>query len=87
MTNRPIQHQLETKSRIAFESSLPAAWVYRTVNPDYGIDGLVEVFNENGITTGDLFFVQLKSTGKEDLTQALTIRLPQEKCGTVNYFV
>ena len=80
MSNRPIQHQLETKSRIAFESSLPAAWVYRTVNPDYGIDGLVEVFDKNGIATGDIFFVQLKATGKEDLTQALTIRLPQEKC-------
>lgn len=80
MSNRPIQHQLETKSRIAFESTLPAKWVYRTVNPDYGIDGLVEVFSERGLATGDFFFVQLKATGKEDLTQALTVRLPQEKC-------
>lgn len=80
MSNRPIQHQLETKSRIAFESSLPTAWVYRKVNPDYGIDGLVEVFSENGIATGDLFFVQLKATGKKKISQALTIRLPQEKC-------
>jgi hypothetical protein len=80
MSNRPIQHQLETKSRIAFESTLPAQWIYRTVNPDYGIDGFVEVFSEKGIATGDFFFVQLKATGKEDLPRALTIRLPQEKC-------
>ena len=84
MTNRPIQHQLETKSRIAFESTLPTVWVYRTVNPDYGIDGLVEIFSEQGIATGDFFFVQLKATGNEYLTHALTIRLPQDKCDYYN---
>ena len=80
MNNRPIQHQLETKSRIAFELSLPATWVYRTVNPDYGLDGLVEIFTEGGMTTGNFFFVQLKSTGIENINNALTIRLPHEKC-------
>ena len=80
MNNRPIQHQLETKSRIAFEHSLPAVWVYRTVNPDYGLDGMVEIFTEDGMTTGNFFFVQLKSTGNKNINNALTIRLPYDKC-------
>jgi len=79
VVNRPIQHQLETKSRTAFESSLPSVWVYRVVNPDYGLDGLVEIFTENGKATGEFFFVQLKATGKEDIGHTLAIRLPLEK--------
>jgi hypothetical protein len=54
--------------------------VYRTVTPDYGLDGIVEIFTENGMVTGDFFFVQLKSTGNEDVNTALTIRLSHEKC-------
>ncbi len=80
MSNRPQQHQLETKSRLAFESSLPIQWVYRPVIPDYGVDGLVEIFTEEGRATGDFFFVQLKATSSVDANSALTIRFSHEKC-------
>jgi hypothetical protein len=81
MSNRPIQHQLESKSRIAFEAALPPSWVYRTVNPDYGIDGIVEVFSLDGTAIGDIFFVQLKATASKSSNKALTVRLRREKCG------
>jgi hypothetical protein len=80
MSNRPIQHQLESKSRIAFEAALPPSWVYRTVNPDYGIDGVVEVFSFDGTAIGDIFFVQLKATASKALNKSLTVRLGREKC-------
>jgi hypothetical protein len=63
MPKRPKEHQFETESRRAFELSLPASWVYRDINPDYGVDGIVEIFSRNGRATGLLFLVQLKSSG------------------------
>lgn len=61
MPKRPISHQLEEESRIAFESLL-GTWVYRRKTPDYGIDGEVELFDENRKASGLQFLVQLKAT-------------------------
>ena len=63
---RPRSHALETESRTAFESTLPNNWVYRRKEDDYGIDGEVEIFDDDGQTTGLLFFVQLKATELEN---------------------
>ena len=59
---RPRSHVLEGESRTAFEHCLPSGWVYRPKTDDYGIDGEVEIFDENGNTTGLVFLVQLKAT-------------------------
>ena len=75
MVQRPRSHQLETESRRAFSSSLPSLWVFRDLSPDYGLDGLVEVFDPHGRATGDLFFVQLKATDEKDVDKALRVRL------------
>lgn len=62
MVRRPQEHRTETDSRIAFESLIPKAWVYRPKSPDYGIDGEVELFDEAGNATGRSFLVQLKGS-------------------------
>ena len=61
MTVRPRSHILETESRQAFEQALPAKWVVRTQDPDYGLDAQVQVF-EGGRATTSFFFAQLKAT-------------------------
>ena len=83
MPKRPRSHQLETASRTAFESSLPKNAIFRTVTPDYGIDGIVEVFDDGEAATGDFFLVQLKSTDHQNLAEALGITL---KAHTVRYY-
>ena len=63
MPSRPIQHELEDQSRTAFRA-LVQPWVFRDKNPDYGIDGEVEVFDKERKATGDQFLVQLKAVKK-----------------------
>ncbi|MFX4283985.1 DUF4365 domain-containing protein [Aliarcobacter butzleri] len=58
---RPEQHITETKSQRIFENIIPLDWVCRDIKPDYGIDFLVEIFEE-GESTGKTFFVQLKGS-------------------------
>jgi tetratricopeptide (TPR) repeat protein len=62
MPQRPRSHQLEDISRRRFRDLLPAAWVCRDKDQDYGVDLEVEVFNQEGIATGHTFNVQLKAT-------------------------
>ncbi len=76
MPKRPVQHQLENQSRIAFEGALPPRLVYRKYDPDYGLDGEVEEFDESEKTTGLRFAVQLKSVGEPQ--RGLRARLPLE---------
>lgn len=61
MPRRPRSHQLETESENAFRTALPSGWVYRSQPLDYGIDGIVEIFEEDR-ATGLFFHVQLKAT-------------------------
>ena len=58
---RPRNHVLETLSGQALASVVPAEWVVRRVDEDYGIDREVEIF-ENGTATGLTFKVQLKAS-------------------------
>lgn len=75
MPRRPRQHQLASESRIAFERMLPSRLVFRETNPDYGIDGEVEEFDDSGEATGRRFLVQLKATDEISLAQALRERI------------
>lgn len=82
MPSRPRPHRLADASRLAFERQLPETWLYRVETPDYGIDGQVEIFDEQGTSTGLRFFVQLKATDQAS-TQNLQVRLRNE---TVSYY-
>lgn len=69
MTKRVLQHQLEDLSRFKFNLAIPKNWVCRDKDKDYGIDVEVEIFDEDGRTTGLVFWVQLKATeSNEDST-------------------
>ncbi len=69
MPKRPNQHKLEDLSRAKFQLVLPKRWVYRDKDKDYGIDGEVELFDQDDKAQGLLFYVQLKATeSKEDET-------------------
>lgn len=83
MPKRPIQHQAEDLSILAFEQLLPKQWVYRVKEKDYGIDGEVEVFEDDGTATGIMFYVQLKATDSDDEYSQKNIRLKSE---TINYY-
>lgn len=61
---RPEQHITETKSQRIFERIVPVEWVCREIKPDYGVDYLVEIFDDNK-STGNTFFVQLKGSTQE----------------------
>ena len=80
MPKRPHQHQLEDESRTAFRTKLPPEWVFEPITYDYGIDGRVEIFDKNGLTTGLMFFVQLKATAKPKLNLALAVSLKLDTC-------
>src|SRR4030043_1323937 len=75
MVKRPRSHQLEDESWRALSNSIPNQWVLRKPQPDYGIDGEVEIFDESGSSTGLLFFVQLKGTDTKEKAKALSCRM------------
>lgn len=81
MPKRPREHILEEESRKRFEQLLPDNWVIRKPEPDYGIDAVVEVFNENGSSTGLVFNVQTKATDQEDLSKALKLSFKKDTIG------
>ena len=83
MTKRPRSHQLEDESWRALSNSIPNQWVLRKPQPEYGIDGEVEIFDESGSSTGLLFFVQLKATDAKEKAKALSCRIPLE---TLRYY-
>jgi hypothetical protein len=68
MPQRVRNHVLETLSRDALSRHLtgPLGWVVRDIAIDYGIDAEVEIFDDDGATTGLTFKVQLKGMEKPD---------------------
>ncbi|WP_419787983.1 DUF4365 domain-containing protein [Pseudodesulfovibrio sp.] len=66
MPKRPIQHQIEDESRAKYELAIPKEWVFRNKEKDYGIDGEVEIFTPDQMSTGLIYFVQLKATASEE---------------------
>ena len=72
MPTRPIQHQLESESRVAFEALL-GTWVYRQKVPDYGVDGEVEIFDQDREASGLQFLVQLKSTQEASKSPSVSL--------------
>ncbi len=83
MPSRPRSHQIEAESKRQFASILPSRWVFREANPDYGIDGQIEVFDGNNKATGLMFLAQLKGTDEPHLNDALAIHF---KLDTLAYY-
>jgi tetratricopeptide (TPR) repeat protein len=73
MPIRSRSHALEEQSVRRFGDALPSGWAYRKKDPDYGIDGEVEIFNPDGSSTGLSFNVQLRAT--DDADRADSVRL------------
>lgn len=71
---------MSTRSIKAFEDALPDRWVFRDFSgdDDYGIDGEVEIFDDQGRTTGLTFAVQIKARSNKKLNKALSIRFDHD---------
>jgi len=64
---RPVSHLIDASGTERLKQNLPAEWVLRQYQPDYGIDFDVEVFDYDGtdlVSLGEHFFVQLKSAAR-----------------------
>ena len=77
MPVRHPTHELEDASRRAFDALLPIQWVTRPKQPDYGVDLEVEIFGEDGRSTGLLFYVQLRATDSSSSNAKLKLELDQ----------
>ena len=78
MPKRPVQHQIETRSRTLWERLIPDQWLFRPESPDYGIDGSIEIFDVGGAATGHRFLVQLKGTTRLSEGASPRVRLSRE---------
>jgi len=83
MPKRPKQHQIEDISINEFQRLLPREWVYREKDKDYGIDGEVEIFTDDGIATGCIFYIQLKATDSKNKKVQTRVQIDND---TINYF-
>jgi tetratricopeptide (TPR) repeat protein len=83
MPLRPRSHVLEDESVRAFEGKLPSKWIFRREAKDYGIDGSVEIVDEQGTVSGQRFYVQLKATDQSRIADAYRIRLTR---AAVDYY-
>lgn len=84
LPRRPRAHRLDHEGQTAFDAALPQHLVAtHTHQPEYGIDGEVEVFDPQAYTpTGIRFYFQLKSTDQPHLNDARKVRL---RTATANY--
>jgi len=73
MPQRPRPHVLEEESRKKFREAIPSQWVVRRLDPDYGIDEHIELFDETGDATGLSFLAQVKGTDSVDIKRALGV--------------
>lgn len=76
---RTREHELEDESIVEFRRALTPRFVYREQTPDYGIDGDVEEFDDQGRATGLRYYTQLKATEEADLDKALRIYVPHDR--------
>jgi tetratricopeptide (TPR) repeat protein len=83
MPKRVNQHEIEDISRAKFQLALPRKWVFRDKTKDYGIDGEVELFDNNKAPQGLVFWVQLKATESKEKSAILNIDFSIE---TLRYY-
>ena len=83
MPKRVKQHEIEDISRAKFQLALPRKWVFRDKMKDYGIDGEVELFDNNKTPQGLVFWVQLKATESKEKSIILNVDFSIE---TLRYY-
>jgi hypothetical protein len=83
MPKRVSQHKIEDVSRLMFQLVLPRVWLFRNKDKDYGVDGEVELFDENGKPKGLVFWVQLKATESKEIETILNVDF---RIDTLKYF-
>lgn len=83
MPKRPREHRIEQESVDKFSLHLPEEWLFRSKEKDYGLDGEVEIF-ENDVPTGILFWVQLKATDSKKDTDIFNYDFSIE---ALNYYL
>lgn len=83
MPKRVNQHEIEDISRAKFQLALPRKWVFRDKTKDYGIDGEVELFDNNKAPQGLVFWVQLKATESKEKSAILNVDFSIE---TLRYY-
>ncbi|SMD31824.1 TPR repeat-containing protein [Reichenbachiella faecimaris] len=79
MSIRPRSHILEDESKIALKNTLPSNWLVSENSHDYGIDLQVEIFNEDGNSSGFVFWIQLKGTDSKKELDQCNLRLSHDK--------
>ena len=85
MPKRPDTHRLEGESVAAFASAIPSAWSFDTPSQgaDYGLDGTVELFDDQDEAEGLGFYAQVKGTRDPDVGRALAVAFAVD---TLNYY-
>ena len=67
LPKRADNHIRESAGSKVLESLIPASWIIREVTErDYGIDCYIEIVNADKRLTGEIAFVQMKTTDKID---------------------
>jgi tetratricopeptide (TPR) repeat protein len=84
LPERPRSHVLEELSLQHLKATLPAAWICRRVEDDYGLDVRVEIVAGGQVTAVE-FSVQLKAT--DDLKTSGGHVLHRCKTSTARYFL
>ena len=79
MATRPRSHILEDESKLELKKQLPQEWLVTENSHDYGIDLQVEIFTNDGKTTGDVFWIQLKATDSKKEEDHYKFRLSKDK--------
>lgn len=74
---RVRNHIIEDESEHLLKGIVPSEWVLRKLSPDYGIDYIVEVF-EDYQATGQHFFIQLKGTDRSEKNQCISYQLDRK---------
>ncbi|RPA30936.1 DUF4365 domain-containing protein [Shewanella frigidimarina] len=81
-------HISESRSFDIVSKSLPDEWIIREITErDYGIDLYVEIIGDNGLVTGDLVALQVKSTKAVHFNGKGKSTLSGIKRTTLNYWI
>jgi hypothetical protein len=75
LPTRSRSHQLEDISINKFQACLPDSWVCRVKDKDYGVDLEIEIFADDGSSTGLMFFAQLKATDDITAKQSMSMKV------------
>ncbi|MGP8068590.1 MAG: DUF4365 domain-containing protein [Candidatus Bathyarchaeia archaeon] len=77
--HRPKEHVMETLGDRTFATQVPAEWIYRKIEMDYGLDREIEIVDEENVT-GKKLLVQIKTTESPDIADArVRFRLTTDK--------